>query len=61
MHKSTDCYKFPLAAALLSAWEHAGDILGEYSAQDVLRIDCHRMRLGIFTWAETSPVMEVVL
>lgn len=33
-----------LTAALLSAWQHEGTILGEYSLQDALRMDTQRIR-----------------
>lgn len=37
-----------MTAALLSAWDNEGTILGEYSMQDALRMDSQRIRhLGL--------------
>ncbi len=35
--------RFPLAAALLSAWAHEGFVLGELHLQDALGMDTRRM------------------
>lgn len=39
--------RFPLAAALLSSWEHYGFLLGSLSEDDCWRIDEARTRLGL--------------
>jgi hypothetical protein len=35
----------PLAATLLSSWEHEGHLLGEYAAKDADRMDARRVAL----------------
>jgi hypothetical protein len=39
--------RFPLAASLLSAWEHEGSLLGDIMGQDALRQLKTREMLGV--------------
>lgn len=39
--------KLPLAAALLSSWDHSGLLLGQLMEEDAVRMDGARVSLGL--------------